>query len=381
MLKLYRATLDRGTICGLQEGMRMNMGDRPIIATELLKGQGLGNQLFCYVTTRCLAYAKGYEFSILNREIFANNTHDEFCHGHDEVRHCNKGMYFMDIDCGLDVPKEVFDEVYHEREDRIFLGNSMHDIEHGCYISGADKTLLNLNKTTLLYGNMQAWAYFGQYRDEIRKWLAVKPEYDCHAYAKENLCIINVRGGEYAGNPELFLRRKYWLDAMKEMRKLRPDMEFMIVTDDVHAARRVLPEVEAHHFALAKDYTIIKNASYLILSNSSFAFFPAFTSETVKYIIAPKYWARHNVSDGYWASEQNIYDGFSYMDKKGRLFSAQECRAELAEYKKRSKTYRRIGTPLAGMALTMAKVRAKILIYRDLSIRALRSLRRRMTKQ
>ena len=349
--------------------MGIIMGDRPIIATELLKGQGLGNQLFCYVTTRSLAYAKGYDFSILNREIFANNIHS------------NKGMYFMDIDCGLDVPKELFENVYHEREDRIFLGNSVHDIAHGCYVSGADKALLNLDRTTLLYGNMQAWEYFGQYRDEIKKWLAVKPEHDCREYARENLCIINVRGGEYAGNPELFLRRKYWLDAMAKMRKIRSDMAFMVVTDDVDAARRVLPEVEAHHFDLAKDYTVIKNASYLILSNSTFAFFPAFTSDTVKFMIAPKYWARHNVSDGYWASEQNIYDGFSYMDRKGRLFSAQECREELAAYKRISKKYQRIGVPLTGMASQVAKVRAKSLIYRDLSVRAVRSLKRRLTKK
>lgn len=340
--------------------------NKPIIATELLKGQGLGNQLFCYVTVRSLAHAKGYDFAILNREIFANNIHS------------NKGMYFMDIDCGLDVQKEQFQKVYHEREDRLFLGNSRHDIEHGCYVTGADEALLAIDETTLVYGNLQAWAYFGKYRDEIKQWLAVKPEYDCLSYARENLCIINIRGGEYAGSPELFLRRGYWLDAMKKMRELRSDMEFMIVTDDVDASRRVLPEVEAHHFDLAKDYTIIKNASYLILSNSTFAFFPAFTSETVNYIIAPKYWARHNVSDGYWASEQNIYDGFHYMDKKGRLFSAEECRKELAEYKKRSKHYQRIGIPLKGTALNAAKVKAKCLVYGDLFVRALRSLKRRL---
>lgn len=346
--------------------MERNMSDRPIIATELLKGQGLGNQLFCYVTVRSLAYAKGYDFAILNRAIFANNIHS------------NKGMYFMDIDCGLDVPKESFETVYHEREDRIFMGNSRHDIEHGCYVTGADEALLAIDKTTLVYGNLQAWAYFGSYRDEIKKWLAVKPEYDCLTYSRENLCIINVRGGEYAGSPELFLRRKYWLDAMRKMRAIRADMEFIIITDDIDAARRVLPEVEAHHFDLAKDYTIIKNAYYLILSNSTFAFFPAFTSETVKYIIAPKYWARHNVSNGYWASEQNIYDSFWYMDRKGKLFSAQECRAELAEYKNVSKNYRRIGMPLKGAALKAANIKAKRLVYSDLFVRALRSLKRRL---
>lgn len=345
------------------------MSDRPMIATELLKGQGLGNQLFCYVTTRSLAYAKGYDFTILNRAIFANNIHS------------SHGMYFMDIDCGPDVPKDSFQNVYHEREDRLFIGNSRHDIEHGCYVSGADEALFKIHETTLLYGNLQAWEYFGDYREEIKKWLAVKPEYDCREYSRENLCIINVRGGEYAGNPELFLRRKYWLDAMEKMRKLRSDMEFMVVTDDVDAARRVLPEVEAHHFDIAKDYTIIKNASYLILSNSTFAFFPAFTSDTVNCIIAPKYWARHNVSDGYWASEQNIYDGFWYMDRKGRLFSAQECREELALYKKTSKRYQRIGRPLEGAAKKKAAITAKWLVYADLSVRAMRSLKRRLVNK
>ena len=75
--------------------------------------------------------------------------------------------------------------------------------------------------------------------------------------------------------------------------------------------------------------------TYLLLSNSSFSCLPAHTSETLEYAIAPKYWARHNVSDGYWASEQNIYSLFHYMDRKGRLFTAEQCREELEEYKKK----------------------------------------------
>lgn len=338
-----------------------------VIATELLKGQGLGNQLFCYVTTRCLAMKNHSQFAILNKEILANNIHS------------NKGMYFMDIDCGLDMKKEDFTEVNQEKEDRIYLGNSIHDIEHGCYISGADEKLLNLTQSTLVYGNMQDEAYFGQYKEEIKQWLRVKPEYDSYEYSRDNLCIINIRGGEYTSNPELFLRRKYWLDAMKVMKRKRSDMEFMVITDDLAAARRILPEVPSFHFDLAGDYTTIKNAKYLILSNSTFAFFPAYTSETVQYIIAPKYWARHNVSDGYWASEQNIYDEFIYMDRKGKLFTAEECREELAAYKQSSNRYQKAGIKLSGIRLLTAKCHAKYLICEDLFVRALRSVKRRIS--
>lgn len=338
-----------------------------VIATELLKGQGLGNQLFCYVSTRCLALQQNAEFAILNKEILANNIHS------------NKGMYFMDIDCGLDMDKSQFPKIYHEKEDRIFLGNSAHDLEHGCYIAGVDEQLFSQNESVLLYGNLQDEAYFYKYREQIRQWLRVKPEYDNYTYSKDNLCIINIRGGEYASNAELFLRRKYWKDAMKIMRKIRKDMEFMVVTDDIQAAKRILPEVEAYHFDLAGDYTTIKNAKYLILSNSTFAFFPAFTSETVKYIIAPKYWARHNVSDGYWASEQNIYTGWNYLDRKGRLFTAEECDKELAEYKKHSKKYQNLNKPLSSSALFFQKLRAKAIWGASMFLRACRSLKRRLT--
>lgn len=338
------------------------MDYKPIIATELLKGQGLGNQLFCYVTTRALAYAQGFDFGIVNKELLD----------------C---MYFMDIDCGTEVQQADFKKVYHEKEDRIYIGNSRHDIEHGCYITGADKKLSDIRQSALIYGNMQDESYFGQYKKEIKEWLRVKPEYDCMKYSRENLCIINIRGGEYTSNPELFLRRRYWLDAMKIMRQKRSDMEFMVVTDDIAAAKRILPEVQAYHFDLAGDYTAIKNAHYLILSNSTFAFFPAFTSETVKCIIAPKYWARHNVSDGYWASEQNIYSDFMYLDRGGKLFTAQECREELDKYKETSQYYKKIGQKLTGTALTMAKLKSKWLIYSDLSVRAVRSARRRLTKR
>jgi hypothetical protein len=341
------------------------MPDRPIIATELLKGQGLGNQLFLYVAIRCLALENNCDFAILNKEILANNIHS------------NKGMYFMDLDCGLEISKEYFKNTYHEKEDRIYIGNSLHDINHGCYITGVDGKLFNINEPTLVYGNLQAEAYFGKYKQQIKQWLKVKPEYDNYDYSRENLCVINIRGGEYTSNPELFLRRKYWLDAMKVMKSKRADMEFIVVTDDLSAARRSLPEVEAHHFDLAGDYTVIKNAHYLILSNSTFAYFPAITSDTLKYAIAPKYWARHNVSDGYWAAEQNIYSDFEYLDRNGKLYTAEECKKELEEYKKTSKKYKRVGKKLTGLQLLSAKLNVKRLIYWDLFIRMLRSLKRR----
>ncbi len=336
-----------------------------MLGTELLKGQGLGNQLFCYITTRCIALDNGLPFSILGSETVANNMHSS----------C--GMYFMDLDYGVPSSKEDYEQVYYEKEDRIYLGNSNHDLTHGCYVTGTDEKLLHPADNTLLYGNMQAEGYYISHKDEIRQWLKVKEEYDCMEYSRDDLCILHLRCSDYLDCPELYLRRKYWKDGIRNMRKMNPDMKFMIITNDVKEAGRILPGIPAFNFDLAKDYSILKNAKYLLLSNSSFAYFPAFTSTTVRYILAPKYWARHNVSDGYWASEQNIYEGWHYQDRRGRVFTWQECREELMRYKDTSARYQNLNVRPEGMALVWEKHKSRLRYGGYRVVRILRSVKRR----
>ena len=337
-----------------------------MLGTELLEGQGLGNQLFCYITTRCIAIDNHLPFSILGSETVANNIHS------------NCGMYFMDLDYGVPSKKEDYKQIYYEKEDRLYIGNSRHDLTHGCYVTGVDEKLLCPEDNTLLYGNMQDEAYYIRHKDEIRQWLKVKEEYDCMEYSRDNLCILHLRCSDYLDCPELYLRKKYWKDGIRNMKKINPDMEFMIITNDVKEASKILPGIPAYNFDLAKDYSIIKNAKYLLLSNSSFAYFPAFTSTTVKYILAPKYWARHNVSNGYWASEQNIYEGWHYQDKKGRIFSYEECLQELEDYKKNSSLYATLNVRPEGMKLTVQKAKSKVRYQCHRCLRIMRSIKRKL---
>lgn len=338
-----------------------------MLGTEIFEGSGLGNQLFFYVTARCAALDRGYEFGLIGSEYFANNMHSR----------C--GLYFMEFECGKKAVREDFEHVYREKEDRLYAGNSKHDLVHGCYVSGADSGLSKIPDNTLLLGNLQAESYFIAHKNEIKQWLKVKPEYDCYEYSREHLCILHMRCTDYAGSPELYLKKRYWLNGMKNMKKIDPEMEFMIITNDVAEAGKVLPGIPAYNFDLAKDYSIIKNAGYLLLANSSFAYFPVFTSETVKKVIAPKYWARHNVSDGYWASEQNIYSGWTYQDRRGRLFSADECRRELARYKEKSGAYRRLNKKPAGMRLFLGKIRERRIRACFYAAKIARGIRRRLS--
>ena len=68
------------------------------------------------------------------------------------------------------------------------------------------------------------------------------------------------------------------------------------------------------------DFYVVNQAKNVILSNSSFGWWCGWLNDNANLIIAPKYWARHNVSDGYWATGDAYTRGFSYMDREGNLF-------------------------------------------------------------
>ena len=65
------------------------------------------------------------------------------------------------------------------------------------------------------------------------------------------------------------------------------------------------------------------------------------------------------MSDGYWASEQNIYEGWEYQDREGRLFTAEECRKELEQYKKESATYKKLNCPMTEVEKKVAYKKAE----------------------
>lgn len=298
-----------------------------MIVTEFYHGQGWGNQLFVYVTTRAIAADKGVDFGFTGLENFGDRRYND------------KGVYFMDLDLGKEVDMTSVTNYYREKETRIKTNSSHHDATIGCDIRLFDKDLIGILDNCKIDGIMQSEDYFYHRKSEIKQWLKVKPEYDCKDFVSDNICVINFR--DYRGNNELHLHRNYWTTAIYHMLSINPNMQFLVITESPEAAKEMLPELadNVYHFDLGKDYSVINNAKWLILSNSSFAYFPAFTNENARLIIAPKYWARHNVSDGYWSCGYNIYRDFMYMDKEGKLQTYDECLREFELYKQQTKIY------------------------------------------
>ena len=124
---------------------------------------------------------------------------------------------------------------------------------------------------------------------------------------------------------DFFLPESYWRNAVANMQKINKNFRFIVITDDVTTAKKFFPKYDVFHFSISRDYVTIKNARYLILSNSSFAFFPAWLNDDLKFCIAPKYWVEHNTSDGFWSLGYNIVDEWHYQGKDGKLEDGKTC--------------------------------------------------------
>lgn len=289
-----------------------------MLVTEIYNGQGLGNQLWCYVTVRVIAKDKGYDFGIQSPEKF-------------------KGHEFMPLDFGqpviggtgpeggppLTLPKGI-QHYYSEKK-------ITHPL-NGVDIRMHDKDLVNISDKTKIDGIMQDEQYILHRKNEIQEWLRVNTKYECYDYADDNVCVINFRGGEYVRIKSVFLPQKYWDDAVRHMRAINKNFRFIVITDDVSCAKKFFPHFKVLHFSIGKDYVIIKNAKYLILSNSSFAWFPAWLNKDLRFCIAPKYWSQYNTSNGFWGCSYNITKDWLYLDRHGKLNDYDTCLKELHLY-------------------------------------------------
>jgi len=293
-----------------------------MLVTELYNGQGLGNQLWAYVFTRVLALDKGFEFGIQNPEKF-------------------KGADLMQLDMGQKVmgglgpeggpPSELPNGIRYYYSERV-IRHPKTDVD----IRTVDPGFQDVVDNTKMEGVFQAEEYISHRKEEIRNWLKYEPKQLDIDFSDENVCVINFRGGEYARNPRIFLRRKYWVDAVKHVRAINPDARFVVITDDLARARRFFPRFPIRHYGISGDYQAINTARYLILSNSSFAFFPAWLNQQVRLCIAPKYWSAHNESDGYWGCGYNIVSNWVYLDRSGRHSDYQACIKEFEEYQQQN---------------------------------------------
>jgi hypothetical protein len=101
--------------------------------------------------------------------------------------------------------------------------------------------------------------------------------------------------------------------------------QFLVVTDDPAYARAFLPEFPVLQGGVEECYAALMGAKSLIVSNSSFSYFPIKTRKDRPFVIAPEHWGRFGDSRKRWAMPSNVYEDWNYLSSDGRLLSSFEC--------------------------------------------------------
>ena len=212
---------------------------RNIIVTEFYNGQGLGNQLWLYVATRCKARQLGINFGIKCPEKF-------------------KGFELFDLNFGEQIFGGEGPEGGPPEKLPTGIVNYFKELTERHPETGQDITTYSdewntIEPSTKIDGNFQGENYIENWKEEIREWLKIF-DLDPSFSLPEDLCIINFRGGEYKSVEQVYLPRQYWEDARKQMLKINPNMKFKVVTDDEEAAKEFFEKSEISQQSMRQDY-------------------------------------------------------------------------------------------------------------------------------
>ena len=289
-----------------------------MIVNEIYNGSGLGNQLWRYVVTRGIAIKNGYDFGFQGKEKF-------------------KASSIFNLDWGKEVvggsgPEGGPPVELPEGIERYYCEKKKFHPVHGCDITRYDEYLANVPDNTKIEGNTESELYIDGLKDQVREWLKIREDKQVFHLKREDVCILAFRGGEYVGIKDLFLPREYWYNSMAMMTTRNSDMKFAIITDDPRTAKVFFPGLAVYHFDTAADWVLVRNAKNIIMSNSSFAWIPTWINDDVVSVIAPKYWGKHNISDGFWAQGDSLTKDWEYMGPNGILYSYEQCKKEKDQY-------------------------------------------------
>ena len=280
-----------------------------MICTQFYEGQGLGNQLWAYVTLRVIAEQKGLPFGVVNPQYF-------------------KGFPFLNLDFGEFVqlpdgsdPNDVM--TLPVGINNIFLEPQKFDPETGLDITFDSLDITQISDATKIQGNFQDQAFIAPFKTQISEWLAPVEYKNLNNFQGE-VCVINFRGGEYRHWKSVFLDKNYWHRARRLMQETVPGVKFKVVTDDPKLARYFFPPDEIVDGSIEEDYLSIYAAKYLIVSNSSFAWFPAWLSEQAEICIAPKYWAGYR-NNKFWSCGYTINPDWIYLDHRGDIWNLEKA--------------------------------------------------------
>jgi len=253
----------------------------------------LGNHLWIYAVCRTIAEQNGYDYHI--------------------PRHF-AGAGIFNADLGIETGHIT--DVYRENRSLEKL---------------YEPQIWNIKDNTILLGYWQTEKYIINNKKNIQEWFSIlNPNTDLinQLGIDDDTCVINFRGEDYKHMTDVYLPIQYYNDSINHIKKLNPNMKFVVITNDVEEANKFFPNYPAYHLGPKDDFYIVSQAKYLIIANSSFSWWAAWLNNNCIFVIAPKYWGRYNVHKGYWCGTDTITTGWYYVDDQGLLTSSNQCLRE-----------------------------------------------------
>ena len=317
------------------------------------KGQGLGNQLWLFAVAKSLSEHLNKELEIDNFENF-------------------KGKNFLKLDYFNFETKNQKDLQRNNCEKySIFNEKIYYDSDLKYIISNFDENILKISDYTILEGIFQSEKYFFGNFNKLKRYISLKKSYINNDKIDSKFCVLNIRGGEYKRHKDFLLPKSYWENAIENFIKIYDIHKFKIVTDDYKYSKALFPDLEIIHSDISKCYSTIYNCKNIIVSNSSFAYFPCKTG-IKKNIIAPMFWARPIKNNGRWISPCNLYKDWLYQDTNNELFKYKDClkiAEKTDEYYKNEFTVliRKKDIPSKGI-LNFLPIKFKIFLKKYLSV-------------
>lgn len=272
-----------------------------MINIEFEKGAGLGNQLWLYASMRGIAKQLNKKFSITNYDNF-------------------KGKDFLLIDKGIENQDSDF---------RDFFEELIYDDFFNTLIANFDNSINYTSGNLKLNGIFQSEKYFFGETENLYNWITPSNKVIEKSKKYENKIILNIRGGEYKRHKDLLLPKSYWDNAIISMKKKYPKNDMIIVTDDFHYSSNLFNELDIISDDVEECYAALYGAKSLIISNSSFSYFPIKTRKDKPFVIAPINWARYNNIYNLWISPANFYSDWYYLDSNKNLKSYDDLQPEL----------------------------------------------------
>ena len=269
-----------------------------MIISQLYKGQGLGNQLWCMATAYTIAQKKKFPLCVLDK----NN---EF------------------------LGKEIFDfpqKVFFNQSiiKNYFYEQGYYHPKLKTYIYDFDPDIMNVSPQTEIIGNFQSEKYFFEFKNSIKSFFQIKPKIQKLSEQFHQYNVLNIRGGEYKRHKNLLLHDSYWGHVYNFMKK-KSNLPTLCVSDDYRYAKKLFPHLEVISNDIEQCFAAIMGAANIALSNSSFSYFPIFLGQPKSNIFAPYQWARFHNSDDLWCSPCNFYPQWQWVNFHGQIISRDQC--------------------------------------------------------